>query len=95
MSRTVGVQSTTPARVATSVTVATLLAAGTNRSMVRIQNEAAATLYVKLGATASATDYSISMPANSYYEFPSGDPYAGIITGTLASGTGFAQVTAY
>lgn len=96
MSATINTTSTIPARVATSTTVATLVAAGTARRMVRIYNESAAILYVKFGATASATDYTVALAATTgYYETAPGDAYNGIITGTLASGTGFAQVTAY
>lgn len=95
MSSTVGTQTTVPARVATSTTVATLAAASASRKMVHIFNESAVVMYVKYGAAASATDYTLQIAAGGYYETPSGNPYSGLITGTLASATGFAQVTAY
>lgn len=95
MSSTPGTQTTTPARVATSATFAPLLAASGSRRMVHIFNESAAILYVKYGNTASATDYTLQIAAGGYYETPSGNPYSGLITGILASGTGFAQITAY
>jgi len=81
----------TTARVATSTTVATLRAANTARKGLTVFNESGAVLYVKLGSAASATDYTYAAPANGYYEVPYG--YTGIVTGILASGTGFAQVT--
>jgi hypothetical protein len=63
--------------------------------MVHIQNESAVVMYVKFGNTATATDYTFQMAAGAYYESPPGFPYSGLITGILASGTGFAQVTTY
>ena len=95
MSATVGTQTTTPARVSTSTTFANLATASSSRKMVHIFNESAAILYVKYGNTASATDYTVQVAAGGYYETPSGNPYSGLITGILASGTGFAQVTVY
>lgn len=96
MSATPGVQFTVPARVPTSTTVATLVNASGSRRVVHIVNESAAILYVKFGAAASATDYTIALAATTgYYETPPGFLYGGIITGILASGTGFAQVTSY
>jgi hypothetical protein len=95
MSSTPGTQTTTPSRVATSTSAATLVAAGQSRRMVHIFNESTAILYIKFGAAASATDYTLQIAAGGYYETPSGNPYSGLITGILASGTGFAQITAY
>lgn len=95
MSASVGTQTATPARVATSTTFAVLSAAGAARKMVHIFNESAAIMYVKFGNTASATDYTLQIAAGGYYESPSGNPYSGLITGILATGTGNAQVTSY
>lgn len=95
MAASPGTQSTTPARVATAATFVPLLAASSSRRMVHIFNESAAILYVKFGNTASLTDYTLQIAAGGYYESPSGNPYSGLITGILASGSGFAQVTAY
>lgn len=78
-------------RVATSTTVATLKTANTARKGLTVFNESAAILYVKLGAAASATDYTYATPASGYYEVPFS--YTGAVTGILASATGFAQVT--
>jgi hypothetical protein len=95
MSSTPGTQATVPARVATSTAFVPLLAVSASRRMVHIFNESAAILYVKYGNTASATDYTLQIAAGGYYESQSGNPYSGLITGILATGTGFAQVTAY
>jgi len=95
MSSSPGTQTTVPARVATSTAFANLVVAVTARKMVHIFNESAGILYVKYGNTASATDYTLQIAAGGYYESPSGNPYSGLITGILSTGTGFAQVTAY
>lgn len=83
----------TVTRVDTSTTVATLLTADGRRDGFCIQNEAAAVLYVKFGAGATATDYTVQIPAGGYYESPIGLSYVGILTGILASGSSNAQVT--
>lgn len=80
--------------VATSTTVATLLAAGGARQMCMIVNDSAAILYVKFGAGASSSDYSVAIAAGGYYEVPV-PMYGGVLTGTLATGTGNARVTSY
>lgn len=79
----------------TSVTAATaataLKAANTSRLGLTIFNNSASVLYVKLGTTASATDFSIKMAANSYYEVPFG--YNGAVTGIWVTADGAALVT--
>lgn len=88
-------QSATVSRVATSTTTAALFAANGGRVRGRvIYNEASAILYVKFGATASATDYTVQVAAGGYYELPV-DTYAGVVHGILASGTGSAQCTGW
>lgn len=86
----------TLSNVATSTTSATLLAANSARIGATVTNEAATVLYIKFGATASATSYTVSISGQasapySYYEVPAG--YTGIIDGILASSTGTARVT--
>lgn len=87
-------QAATVARVATSTSVATLLAAVGRRSVVLISNESGANLFVKLGTAASTTDYSVKIAAGGYWEMPA-TSYGGAITGILDAGTGNAQVTSY
>ncbi len=94
MAASVPTQSATPARVATSTSVATLLAASGSRKMVIISNESAAILYVKYGTAASITDYTYAVAANANLELAS-PIYGGVLTGILSTGTGNAQVTAY
>lgn len=81
--------------VATSTTVATLLASAASKKMVHIFNDSAGKLYVCYGAGASATNFTVLLAAGGYYETPSGFPYSGIITGILDTGTGTARITSY
>jgi hypothetical protein len=79
--------------VASSGSSVTLLASNANRKYATIFNESTKLLYVKLGATASATSYTVQMPPNSYYELPTINIYTGIIDGIWASANGNARLT--
>lgn len=79
----------TVSRVATSGTVATLLAANPDRKKVIVVTELGTT-FIKLGTGASSTDYSFYAPARSTIEF---DSYLGEVTVIRSSGTGDVQVT--
>jgi hypothetical protein len=83
----------TPAQssVGGSATTVTLLASNANRLGATCYNDSSAILYLKLGATASATSFTVAMAASSYYEAPFG--YTGIIDGIWASATGNARIT--
>lgn len=78
------------ARVATSTTVATLQASNTARKELIIVNEAATVLYVKFGATATTTDYTVQIAAGGTYIE---DKYTGVVTAILGAGSSNAQVT--
>jgi hypothetical protein len=83
----------TLSRVATSGTSATLLSSNADRRHFLIVNESAtATLYVKFGVTASATDYTIALGPMSLYESPIGG-YTGRVDAVLSTGSSNAQVT--
>lgn len=70
----------------------TLLAANAARLGATIFNDSTADLYVKLGATASATSFTVKMAAASYFEVPYG--YTGIIDGIWsADASGSARIT--
>jgi hypothetical protein len=69
----------------------TLLAANTARLGATIVNDSTVTLYVKFGATASTTSYTVKLLAGAYYEVPFG--YYGIIDGISASATGVIRIT--
>lgn len=78
--------------VAGSATSVQLLAANAARRGATIVNDSAAVLYVKLGETASASNYTYRLPAYATLELP--DPvYTGRIDGIWASATGNARVT--
>jgi len=78
-------------QVAGSVTSVTLKAANSSRLGLTIYNDSTATLYVKFGATASTTSYTVQMGTDDYYEVPFG--YTGIVDGIWDSATGNAYVT--
>jgi len=71
----------------------TLLASNANRRGVIIHNNSTSILYVKYGATASATSYTYKVPADTTLEMA--DPaYQGVIDGIWsADSTGFATIT--
>jgi hypothetical protein len=81
----------TISRTATSGSNATILASNTSRLGATIVNESNKVLYVKFGATASTTSYTVQISALGYYEVPF--DYTGQIDAILASGSGFAEVT--
>lgn len=82
--------------VGASATSVTVLAASSARIGATITNDSSALLYLKFGATASTTSYTVVLAGAasapfSYYEVPAG--YTGIIDGIWASATGNARVT--
>lgn len=86
-------RSVTPTQtsVAASATTVSLLASNANRKGATLYNDSTAILYLKLGATASTTSYSVQMASNTYYEVPYG--YIGAIDGIWALATGNARIT--
>jgi hypothetical protein len=76
---------------ATSNVSATILASNANRLGATIYNDSLVDMYVKFGATASATSFTVKMAAASYFETPFA--WTGIIDAILASSTGNARVT--
>jgi len=83
----------TPTQSSVSVTNAstTILAANTARRGATLFNEGAAICYMKLGATASTSSYTLQIVSGGYYELPFG--YTGIITGITSSGTAQLRIT--
>ncbi len=79
--------------VSSSATSVTLLASNANRLNATIFNDSTQVLYVKFGATASTTSYTVQIAANGYYELPNGNTYTGIIDGIWASANGNARIT--
>jgi hypothetical protein len=86
----------TTSNVSGSASNVTLLASNTDRLGATIYNDSSAVLYLKLGATASATSFTVLLLGNGsgaggYFEVPA--HYTGIIDGIWASATGAARVT--
>lgn len=77
--------------IAASATSVTILALNAQRRGATIYNDSTATLYLKLGATASSTSFTVKMLADDYFEVPFW--YTGVIDGIWASATGSARVT--
>ncbi len=77
--------------VASSASNVTILALNAQRRGATICNDSTAVLYLKLGATASTTSFTVKMLADAYYEVPA--QYTGIIDGIWASANGSARVT--
>jgi len=77
--------------VASSASNVNLLALNSNRLGAMIYNDSTATLYVKLGTTASLTSYTVQIAPLGYYEVPYG--YTGNIDGIWSSANGNARIT--
>ena len=86
--------SATLANVASSATSVTLFAAAGTVSARAIYNDSTAVLYVKFGATASTTSYTVQLASGAYYEFPQ-PVYAGLVDGIWASANGSARLTSW
>lgn len=72
----------------------TLLASNANRLGASILNDSTSTLYIKTGTTASATDYTVKLYQDDYWEVPFG--YTGRIDGIWSSdASGAARITEY
>lgn len=82
----------TLANVAASASNVTLRASNTARMGLTIFNDSTASVYVKFGATASATSFTVFLGPGAYYELPN-PVYTGIVDGIWTSATGSARVT--
>ena len=81
----------TLSNVASSATSVTLLSAAATRLGATFVNDSTQICYVKFGTTASATDYSVRMYPNDYFELPFN--YTGRIDAIWASANGNMRVT--
>ncbi len=80
--------------VAASTSSVTLLTSNSNRKSATIYNDSTGTLYLKLGAVASNTSFTIKMAAYSYFELPL-PCYTGVIDGIWTNTNGAASVTEF
>jgi hypothetical protein len=85
-------QSATTANVASSASSVTLFAVNGNAHGRTVINDSSAILYLKFGATASTTSYTVQLAAGAYYEFPQ-PLYCGQVDGIWASAAGAARAT--
>lgn len=83
----------TSTNVSASITNVTLLAENAARKGATIYNDSTAILGLKLGATASATSFTVKMQPDAYYELPFG--YTGIIDGIWIVASGSARITEF
>lgn len=84
--------SATLANVAASASNVTLLASNVNRSGATFYNDSTIALYLKFGATASTSSFTVKIFGNGYYELPF-PIYTGIIDGIWDSASGNLRVT--
>jgi len=90
------VAAATAANVTSSASNVTLLALAAGRMGATFYNDSTAILYLKLGATASTTSYTVQLQSNGYYELPGGGAcFSGIIDGIWSSANGFCRVTSW
>ncbi len=87
-------QSATLANVASSASSVALFADAGPVNGRAIFNDSTAVLYVKFGATASSSSYTVQIAAGGYFEFPV-PVYAGEVDGIWASANGNARTTAW
>jgi hypothetical protein len=71
--------------VGDSASTVTLLSALSGRLGASFYNTSSADLYLKLGASASTSDFTVKMVEGAFYELPSSAVYTGVITGVWAS----------
>lgn len=83
----------TPSQSSPSITVAStsILSSNSGRLGATIYNEGAAICYMKLGATASITSYTLQIAVGGYYELPFS--YTGAVDGITSVGTAQLRVT--
>lgn len=84
----------TTANVASSASNVTLFSSASDANGRCVYNDSTAVLYVKFGATASTTSYTVQIAAGGFYEFPQ-PVYAGQVDGIWASANGAARVTSW
>lgn len=85
--------SATVTQVASSASSVTLQASNASRKGLTIYNDSTQALYVKFGTTASATSFTVKIPADGYYEMPVAPVYTGRVDAIWAAANGNAYVT--
>lgn len=85
-----GATAVTGSNVSASASSVQLLAANTARVGATLYNDSASNCYVKLGTTASTTDFIVEMSPGGYYEVPYG--YNGRIDGIWDTAVGSMRI---
>lgn len=78
--------------VAGSAVAVNLLASNTLARQRIIHNDSTAILFIKFGAGASTTDFSVRLSSQAMFVFPT-PMYVGLVTGIWQAATGFARIT--
>lgn len=81
----------TTSNVSGSAASVNLLTSRRGRVGATFFNDSTAALYIKLGATASTTSFTVKLLQDGYYELPYG--YNGNVDGIWASATGAVRIT--
>ena len=89
---TMGYTTATTANVSSSASNVTVFAANGQAHGRAIYNDSTAVLYLKFGATASTTSYTVQLASNTAYSFPT-PVYCGQVDGIWASANGAARTT--
>lgn len=89
---TTSIQTATLANVTSSASSTTVFAANGAARARTVYNDSTAVLYLKFGATASTTSYTVQVDAGGYYEFPL-PLYGGLVDGIWAAANGAARTT--
>lgn len=90
-----GSAAATVTQVTSSATSVTLKAANTARKGLVITNDSTSLLLVKFGATASATSYTLPLPAGQTTYIAEANVYPGVVDGIWTTANGFAYVTEF
>lgn len=90
----VGPQTAAVASVTASASSVTLFPAAGSANGRAVWNDSTSVLYVKFGATASATSYTVQLAGGAYFEFPT-PVYCGQADGVWVSATGAARITSW
>lgn len=89
---TTSIQAATLANVTSSASSTTVFAANGAARARAVYNDSTAVLYLKFGATASTTSYTVQLASGDYYEFPQ-PVYGGLVDGIWAAANGAARTT--
>ena len=86
------IQSADVDSVPSSASSVTVFPANPSARARAVYNDSTAVLYLKFGATASTTSYTVQIAADGYYEFP-GPLYGGQVDGIWDAANGNARTT--